>query len=178
MSEIKRTLVNVHSKLTVVSDTPVQPGKTYPLSVLDHAMGLHTLHIVFYYRYQRDHDHNRAGSASDLGRLRESLADVLSYYPPVTGRLMKGDDDGNWVVKCNDAGVRVLKAKVNTTLDEWLRSADGSDERDLTVWDDMPEEDLHIWSPFRIQVCFINNHMSPQNLRLGPAWMLGWDHAI
>ncbi|KAI3847018.1 hypothetical protein MKW92_029433 [Papaver armeniacum] len=139
--------VNVHSKLTVVSDTPVQPGKTYPLSVLDHAMGKHTLHIIFYYRYDRV---DKAGS-SDLGRLRASLSDVLSYYPPVTGRLMIDEQNGNWVVKCNDAGVRVLKAKVNCTLDEWLMKS-GGDERDLTAWEDMPNQNPHIWSPFRIQL--------------------------
>ncbi|KAI3937300.1 hypothetical protein MKW98_001871 [Papaver atlanticum] len=143
----KKIEVNVHSKLTVVSDTPVQPGKTYPLSVLDHAMGKHTLHIIFYYRYDRV---DKAGS-SDLGRLRASLSDVLSYYPPVTGRLMIDEQNGNWVVKCNDAGVRVLKAKVNCTLDEWLMKS-GGDERDLTAWEDMPNEDPHIWSPFRIQL--------------------------
>ncbi|KAF8388109.1 hypothetical protein HHK36_026775 [Tetracentron sinense] len=143
MTDVKSGRVTVHSKLTAVSNSPVRPGKSYPLSVLDHAMGLHSLHVVFYFRQIESNDF-------DLGRLRESLSEVLTYYPVVTGRLKRGED-GNWEVKCNDAGVRVLNAKVSTTLDEWLRSADGSEERDLTVWDDMPE-DPDIWSPFRIQI--------------------------
>ncbi|KAK9140026.1 hypothetical protein Scep_009707 [Stephania cephalantha] len=139
--------VAVHSKLTVVSDTPIDPGKTYPLSTLDHAMALHTLHLIFYYRYDRRDD--------DLGRLRHSLAEVLSQYPPVTGRLRRRPQDGNWEIKCNDAGVRVLKAKVAATLDEWLSAAapggGGCEEMDLAVWEDMPDEP-NVWSPFRVQM--------------------------
>ncbi|XP_042495618.1 protein ECERIFERUM 26-like, partial [Macadamia integrifolia] len=158
MSRTGSSLVNVHSKLTVVSDTPVEHGKTYPFSILDHAMGLHTLHIVFYYRYDRP-------ESDDLGRLRESLSKLLTLYPTVTGRLRRraGGEDGNWEVNCNDAGVRVLVAKVDTTLDEWLRSADGSRERDLTVWEDMPEDDTSIWSPFRIQI----NDFEGEGLAIG-----------
>ncbi|XP_042516721.1 hydroxycinnamoyltransferase-like [Macadamia integrifolia] len=144
MSEAGK-LVNVHSELTVVSDTPVEQGKRVPLSILDHAMGLHTIHIVFYYRYDRP-------KSDDLGRLRESLSQLLTFYPPVTGRLRRRAEDANWEVTCNDAGVRILVARVHTTLDEWLRSADGSRERDLTVWEDFPEDDTTTWSPFRIQM--------------------------
>lgn len=136
--------VNVHSKLTVVSSKPIVPGKTHPLSALDHSMGLHTLHIVFYY------EENPFGSF-ELDPLRESLSEVLSLYPPVTGRLT-GTENGNWEVKCNDAGLRATRAKVGVTLDEWLRSANASEERALTVWEDMPE-DSSTWSPFRLQVC-------------------------
>ncbi|KAL7204856.1 hypothetical protein ACSBR2_017881 [Camellia fascicularis] len=135
--------VNVHSKLTVVSSRPIGPGKTDPFTALDHAMGLHTLHVVFYYRTNPFFD-------SDLTNLRVSLAELLCLYPRVTGRLARGKD-GNWVVKCNDAGVRMLRAKVKTTLDEWLRSADECEERDLTVWEGMPD-DPSIWSPFYIQM--------------------------
>ncbi|KAJ7973470.1 Transferase [Quillaja saponaria] len=136
--------VTVHSKLTAVSSKPIGPGKAHPLSVLDHAMGHHTLHMIFYYR-------DKLFGSFDLDPLRESLTEVLSLYPPVTGRLAREEKEGNWKVKCNDAGVRVIRAKVDTTLDEWLRSADGSEERDLTVWDEMPD-DPHTWSPFVIQV--------------------------
>lgn len=139
--------VTVHSKLTAVPHTPVTPGKTHRLSVLDHAMGMHTLHIIFYYK---EHNPLAADKYFDLGHLRQSLGDALSYYPPVTGRLQK-DDCGNWQVKCNDAGVRILKAKVNCSFDEWLSSAEGFEEKDLVVWDEMPE-DAKTWSPYRIQL--------------------------
>lgn len=135
--------VSVLSQLTVVSSRPNRPGHTHQFTGLDHAMGLHSLHIIFYYK------HNVLRHF-DLDRSRVSLSEVLSLYPMVTGRLTR-DGDGNWQVKCNDAGVRVVKAQVGTTLDEWLRSADGLEERDLTVWDDMPD-DPTTWSPFRVQV--------------------------
>ncbi|GAB4835996.1 hypothetical protein Ancab_000914 [Ancistrocladus abbreviatus] len=131
--------VRVHSKLTVVSSTPVNPGLAFPLSALDHAMGRHTVHVVFYYR----------SSSIDFDRIRPSLCELLTFYPNVTGRLAR-DGEGNWVIKCTDAGVRVLRAKVEATLDQWLRTADGEEEDDLTVWDEMPDDPC-IWSPFRIQ---------------------------
>ncbi|KAM1752628.1 hypothetical protein ACFX11_010586 [Malus domestica] len=138
-----RSRVVVHSKLTVVSSRPVVPGKTHKFTALDHAMGLHSLHVVFYYKEQ-------LFGSIDLDPLRVSLSETLSLYPQVTGRVDK-NPDGNWEVKCNDAGVRVLMARVGTTLDEWLRSGDRSEERLLTMWDDMPD-DHSTWSPYRIQI--------------------------
>lgn len=112
-------------------------------------MRLHSLHMVFYYKK------NPFGSF-ELDPLRESLSGVISMYPNVTGRLTCLEN-GNWAVKCHDAGVRVIRAKVSATLDEWLRSADGSEERDLTAWEDMPQEP-NTWSPFRVQVIIFYVH--------------------
>lgn len=123
---------------TAVSGTPVRPGKTFELSVLDHAMAAHNLRLVYYYRSQ------------DMKKLRDSLTEVLSSYPAVTGRLRRRDD-GNWEVTCSDAGVRILEAKIDVSLDEWLRSARPEEEMDLTHWEEMPENP-YIWSPFYIQV--------------------------
>ncbi|KAK4424732.1 protein ECERIFERUM 2 [Sesamum alatum] len=139
--------VKVHSLLSVVSSNPVEPGRVHKLSPLDQAMGHHTIHIVFYYGSNPFRD---GPYPSDIDNLRVSLSKLLDEYPIVTGRLTRGPE-GGWQVKCNDAGVRILQATVNTTMDEWLRSADASEERDLTVWEDMPE-DPSFWSPFRIQI--------------------------
>lgn len=139
----QRMRVRVLSKLTAVSSRPTGPGHTHPFTALDHAMGLHSLHIIYYYR-------DNVFRHFDLDPSRVSLSEVLSLYPPVTGRLVR-DGNGNWQVKCNDAGVRVIRARVGTTLDEWLTSADGLEEKDLAVWDDMPD-DPNTWSPFRVQV--------------------------
>ncbi|XP_030520765.1 hydroxycinnamoyltransferase 1-like [Rhodamnia argentea] len=135
--------VKVQSTLTAVSSKPVGAGQAYKLSVRDHAMGGHSVHLIFYYR-------DIPFGTFDLDPLRVSLSETLSLYPPATGRLAR-DGNGNWEVKWSDAGIRVLQAKVGASLDEWLRSADGIEERDLTVWEDMPQ-DPHIWSPFRIQI--------------------------
>lgn len=129
------------AKSTAVSATPVRPGKTYPLSCLDHLMGRHTLHLVFYYR---------PGPNLDREGLKESLSEVLSHYPAVTGRLGRGVD-GGWTVKCNDAGVRLLDARASVTLEEWLGSATAEEEMELACWEPMGE-DPSIWSPYYIQV--------------------------
>ncbi|KAI4369438.1 hypothetical protein MLD38_017875 [Melastoma candidum] len=138
--------VKVHSTLTAVSSTPVGPGTTRRLSPLDCAMRAHSCHVVFYYR-------NSPLGSFELDPLRVSLSEVLSAYPVATGRLRwAGEaDGGEWEVKCNDAGVRVLRAKVSVSMDEWLGTADGEEERDLMAWEDLPD-DPHIWSPFRIQL--------------------------
>ncbi|XWS58330.1 hypothetical protein CRYUN_Cryun08bG0024700 [Craigia yunnanensis] len=79
MSE-QRSRVNVHSKLTAVSSKPVEPGKAHMLTLLDQTMGLHSLHLVFYY------EKNQFRSF-DLDPLRVSLFETLSFYLPVTGQL-------------------------------------------------------------------------------------------
>ncbi|KAK7397301.1 hypothetical protein VNO78_18469 [Psophocarpus tetragonolobus] len=136
--------VTVNSKLTVVSSKPVRAGN-HTLSAVDRGMRPHTLHIILYYNNQE-----RWFESFDLDPLRESLSKVLTLYPTVTGRLGPGLD-GEWEVKCNDAGVRVLKATVHATLHQWLQTASGSEEKLLVSWDDMPH-DPSTWSPFRIQI--------------------------
>ncbi|XP_008811612.1 protein ECERIFERUM 26-like [Phoenix dactylifera] len=133
--------VTVFAKSTAVSVSPVRPGKTYPLSALDELMGRHTLHLVFYYR---------PGPTLDREGLKESLSEVLSHYPAVTGRLGRGED-GGWTVKCNDAGVRLLDARASVTLEEWLGSATAEEEMELACWEPMGE-DPSIWSPYYIQI--------------------------
>ncbi|XP_031102902.1 shikimate O-hydroxycinnamoyltransferase-like [Ipomoea triloba] len=147
MEEGKGSRVRVESMLTVVSSTPIEPNKVQKLNALDHALGLHTLHIIFYYRAN---PFREGPMELDLDNLRVTLSEHLCKYPPATGRLGP-DEEGNWEVKCNDAGIRMLRARVGVTVDEWLRSADALEERDLTVWEDMPQ-DPTIWSPFRIQL--------------------------
>ncbi|XWS64689.1 hypothetical protein CRYUN_Cryun05aG0024800 [Craigia yunnanensis] len=107
MSE-QRNRVNMHFKLTTVSSKPVEPGKTHLLTPLDQATGQHSLHLVFYY------EKNSFGSF-DLDPLRVSLSKTLLLYPSVMGRLIRGEP-GNWEVKCNDAGVGVLRAKTWTEV--------------------------------------------------------------
>ncbi|XP_047151421.1 hydroxycinnamoyltransferase-like, partial [Vigna umbellata] len=142
MSKLRVTL---NSKLTVVSSRPVSSGKVHTLSALDRGMGCHSLHVIFYYKNE-----DNWFKSFDLDPLRESLSEVLTQYPVLTGRLVRGAN-GEWEVKCNDAGVRTIKATVDATLHEWLKSASYSEEKLLVAWDDMPE-DPSTWSPFRIQI--------------------------
>ncbi|MED6123555.1 hypothetical protein PIB30_050242 [Stylosanthes scabra] len=140
--------VALHSKLTAVSSKPNGSGKIHhALSSLDLAMAQHTLHMVFYYRDHQDVFFESFG----LDWWRQSLSELLTMYPTVTGRLLEQGHHGNWQVKCNDAGVRVVKATVDATLSQWLQSASASQEALLVSWDHMPL-DPTTWSPFQIQI--------------------------
>ncbi|CAK8544771.1 unnamed protein product [Lathyrus sativus] len=145
MSENKVTL---DSKLTVVSSRPMKPGMIHKLSGVDHGMGYHSLHLIFYYKNE-----DKWFESFELDPLRGSLSEVLSMYPTVTGRLaLVEEDGGDWEIRCNDTGVRVIKANVDSTIEKWLSSSAGaSDEVQLIAWDDMPL-DTSIWSPFQIQI--------------------------
>ncbi|XP_057798308.1 hydroxycinnamoyltransferase-like [Salvia miltiorrhiza] len=147
MEQGRRSRVKLESILSVVSGKPTEPGKIHKLSLLDRAMRPHTIHIVFYYGSNPFLD---GPMPSDLGNLRVTLSELLDEYPYVTGRLTQ-EPDGDWQIKFNDAGVRMLQATVDATIDEWLRSADAAEERDLTAWEEMPH-DPTFWSPFRLQI--------------------------
>ncbi|TVU45074.1 hypothetical protein EJB05_04545, partial [Eragrostis curvula] len=140
------------AKSTAASVTPVRPGKTHALSPLDNAMERHTVHVVLYYR---------AAPGMDREQLKESLSEVLSLYPAMTGRLTRAEDAeaGNaaqrgWVVKCNDAGVRMVDARAAASLEEWLATATGDEEMDLVYYEPMGPEP-YIWSPFYVQISFV-----------------------
>lgn len=143
--------VEVKSILTAVSSKPSESGRVHPFTALDNALSSHTVHVIFYY------PRSPFGSF-DLDSVRIPLSELLSLYPPAIGRVTK-NPDGIWKVKCNDAGLRVVRAKVCVSIDEWLRSADGHEESDLTVWEEMPE-DPSTWSPFRLQVIYYTQYES------------------
>ncbi|KAJ1293637.1 hypothetical protein BS78_01G084000 [Paspalum vaginatum] len=146
------------AKSTAASVAPVRPGKTHALSPLDNAMERHTVHVVLYCR---------AAAGLDREQLKESLSEVLSLYPAMTGRLTRGEGGEGaggaaasaeaeparrgWVVKCNDAGVRMVDARAAATLDEWLATATGDEEMDLLYYEPMGAES-YIWSPFYVQL--------------------------
>ncbi|KAK7269214.1 hypothetical protein RIF29_21932 [Crotalaria pallida] len=145
---MSKSKVTVHSTLTVVSSEPIiDSGKSHPLTVLDQAMGLRTLSMIYYYK-----DLGNLLGSFELDPLRESLCKVLTLYPNMTGRLAKGQD-GNWEIRYNDAGVRVIMTNVDATLHEWLTSENESNNEALLIaWEDMPLDDPKTWSPFRIQI--------------------------
>lgn len=137
--------VQIHSKLTVVPSKAVAPGKFYPLSVLDHMMQLHNVGLVYYYREAL----TTATSTDVVMDLKVSLSRVLSSYPAVCGRLQR-PNDGNWEIRCSDAGVRVLEAKVDMTLEKWFEVADRDSELKLCYWESLGQ-DPYISSLFCVQ---------------------------
>lgn len=136
--------VKLIAKSTSVSTIPVKPGKSFPLSILDHAMAKHTLHLVFYYP-------RRSKFSMSREKIKTSFSDALNNYPTITGRLVSGPETENWVIRCNDAGVRVYDAVVDVSMDDWFQTADEEEEKNLACWEEMGQ-DPFIWSPFCVQV--------------------------
>ncbi|XP_041020612.1 protein ECERIFERUM 26 [Juglans microcarpa x Juglans regia] len=133
-------------KRTVVSTKPVQPGKHHPLSVLDRHMEKNHLRVVCYYKGPRGQE--EAGEITK--RLRESLSEVLTHFPIMTGRLIQ-NDKGHWMIKCNDAGVRMVEARAKGNVEDWLGSVDRGREMMLVHWEDMYYKP-YFWSTFYVQV--------------------------
>lgn len=133
-------------KRTVVSTKPVQPGKRFPLSVLDRLMEPKHLRVVYY--YQSDGPGREAGEWTRM--LRESLARTLTSFPKATGRLQR-DGKGRWEIECNDAGVRAVEARARGSVEDWLRNAGREDESRLVHWEEMFQTP-YFWSTFYVQV--------------------------
>ncbi|KAL8113586.1 protein ECERIFERUM 26-like [Apium graveolens] len=130
-------------KQTVVSSEPVQSGKTCQLSVLDRIMEKHNVRIVLYYK--------NSVKKETRSKLTESLAEVLSSFPIITGRLKK-TPEGDWMINCNDAGVRIVEAKAEGNVEDWLRNNVNRDKQlQLLHWEDMFHKPC-FWSTFYIQI--------------------------
>ncbi|PON64609.1 Transferase [Parasponia andersonii] len=122
------------------------------------------LYMVLYY--------NRLASGEDSGSLhagwiKESLARVLSEQPLLAGRLQKGDTIGGgdeeeevYVIVANDAGVRLVEARMPLTMSEFLLDLDSSKsnstmkeaEAELVFWKDVDETDPQFCPLFYVQV--------------------------
>ena len=126
-------------KRTVVSTRSIEPGRLYQLSVLDHVMEPNHIRLVYYYRCSKTREPGEITK-----KLRESLAYTLNCYPIVTGRLVKEVDgmeenkdlSQRWMVKSNDAGVRIVNRE---------------EELKLVHWEDMYHLQYY-WSTFCVQV--------------------------
>ncbi|KAG5562719.1 hypothetical protein RHGRI_005447 [Rhododendron griersonianum] len=133
-------------KRTVVSTTPVQPEKFHHLSALDRVMEPNRLiQMVYYYRTPP----GRAVGAVTK-KLRESISELLNSFPMVAGRSVK-NDEGQWMIKCNDAGVRLVEARAKGSVEGWLRRVDREKELELVHWEDMYYKS-YFWSTFYVQV--------------------------
>lgn len=132
-------------KRTVVSTKPVEPGKHYSLSVLDRLMEQSHLRIVYYFQTPRE---RKPGEITK--KLRESISEILNFFPMVTGRLLK-DQKGHWMIKCNDAGVRMIEARAKGSVEQWLKSVNREKEFKLVHWEEMFHKP-YFWSTFYVQV--------------------------
>ncbi|GAB4839448.1 hypothetical protein Ancab_028970 [Ancistrocladus abbreviatus] len=132
-------------KRTVVSTKPIQLGRLYSLSVLDHLMEKHHLRVIHYFKLPVN-----MTTGNLTRKLRESFSEMLLCYPIVNGRLVR-DDGGKWMIKCNDAGVRIVEAKARGSVESWLQNVDREKELQLVHWEDMLPKP-YFWATFYLQL--------------------------
>ncbi|KAL5215860.1 hypothetical protein ABZP36_007261 [Zizania latifolia] len=105
-------------RLSTVVPSSVTGETNYELSDADLAFKLHYLRGVYYY------------AAGDVVRglttkaLKDPMFPWLDAYHPVAGRVRRADDlqgAARPYIKCNDCGVRIVEAKCDRALDDWLR---------------------------------------------------------
>ncbi|KAG5562707.1 hypothetical protein RHGRI_005436 [Rhododendron griersonianum] len=83
-------------------------------------------------------------------KLRESISELHNSFPMVAGRLLK-NDEGQWMIKCNNAGVRLVEARAKGSVEGWLRRANREKEPELVHWEDMYYKP-YFWFTFYVQL--------------------------
>lgn len=140
------TVTHIGKRSVVSSRWHAEPGKFCHVSVLDRLMEQNQVKIVYYYPSRGDH----AEPGEWIKKLRDSLSCVLTNFPILTGRLHK-NQEGHWMVKCNDGGVRMVEAKVKGSVEDWLKSVDREKELKLLYWEEMFHKPYH-WPTVYVQV--------------------------
>ncbi|KAI9073979.1 hypothetical protein K1719_044043 [Acacia pycnantha] len=135
-------------KRTVVSTKAVEAGKYFPLSVLDRQMENNRIRMVYYYPTSPP-EADKIGEMTK--KLRNSLAETLTFFPIITGRLIKDDDKGHWKVNCNDAGVRMVEGKAKGSVHRWLKHVNREKELQLLYCEPMFRKP-YFWSTFYVQI--------------------------
>ncbi|EMS63107.1 Agmatine coumaroyltransferase-1 [Triticum urartu] len=107
----------------------VEPERTRLIAVatppLSETVLQHRLRAVLYYRT------DDAPWEEGIW-VKESLGEVLCFFPEIAGRLRRGTS-GSWGVKLNDAGVRFQQATVEVTMEDFLADQ-GRNEAALAPW--------------------------------------------
>ncbi|GKV18068.1 hypothetical protein SLEP1_g28493 [Rubroshorea leprosula] len=106
---------------------------TSPFPFFDRLVEQNHIRIVYYYQTRGD-----AGYIVEEAtkKLRDSLSELLTNFPIMTGRLQK-NDEGHWMIKCNDAGVRMVEVGARGRVEERLRSTDSEKGLKLVHWEEM-----------------------------------------
>lgn len=111
-------------RLSTVVPSSVTGEANYDLADADLAYKLHYLRGAYYYP---------AGDAVrgiTIKSLKDPMFPWLDAYFPVAGRIRRAEGEGDDAdaaaarrpyIKCNDCGVRIVEARCDRALDDWLR---------------------------------------------------------
>ena len=151
--------VHLQSPQTAVPTRAVEPGRTRRIAVaappLPAAALQRRTRVVLYYRA----DAGEKGASrlwEEAMWTKESLGEAVADHPEMAGRLRR-HADGSWEVKLNDAGVRLVEATAEVTLDEFLEAVQDKDracswEAALAPWVDVNAEDPDVSALVYVQV--------------------------
>ncbi|KQK00579.1 tryptamine hydroxycinnamoyltransferase 1 [Brachypodium distachyon] len=143
--------VHIESVQTGLPTRVVEPDRTRLIAVaappLPEAALQRRFRAVLYYRGGEQKAEWEEGVW-----VKESLGEVLCFYPEMAGRLRRRGD-GSWEVKLNDAGVRFQQATVEATMEDFLADKDRvRKESALAPWIDVTAEDPDMCSLLFMQL--------------------------
>ncbi|XP_028083589.1 protein ECERIFERUM 2-like [Camellia sinensis] len=89
-----------------------------------------------------------------VGWMKLSLGKALEEQPILAGRLRRGEGGkGELEIVSNDSGVRMIEARISTTLEEFLDLKEREDaEAELVFWNDVDDQNPQFSPLFYIQV--------------------------
>ena len=153
--------VHIEALQTALPTRAVEPGRARPVSVdaaapLPAAALQRRARVVLYYGAVAAADAPAPWSQEEALLVRESLSEAVADHPEMAGRLRR-HADGSWEVKLNDAGVRLVEATAEVTLDEFLEAVQDKDracswEAALAPWVDVNAEDPDVSALVYVQV--------------------------
>jgi hypothetical protein len=113
--------------------------------------------VVLYYRAAAVADAPAAWSQEEALLVKESLSEAVADHPEMAGRLRRRAD-GSWDVKLNDAGVRLVLATVEATVDDFVGAGVGEEDRErreaaLAPWTHVDADDPDMCALCFVQVC-------------------------
>lgn len=135
------------------------PDQARPVSI---SASPATVAVVAQTRFQVVLYYNPAGPEESplevAARVKESLSAALPEHPVLSGRLRKKEEEaaggGQWEVKFNDAGVRLVQATAEVTMADVIRSKEEAHEvqAHLAYWEDVNMDRPDFSALFYIQV--------------------------
>ncbi|KAF3448262.1 hypothetical protein FNV43_RR08975 [Rhamnella rubrinervis] len=160
----KPNVVHIEGVLTITPSKITEPRQVRQVSAND-PIGLdlfgQCLHVVLYYKKASQED----SGWLQAGWMKESLARALADQPMISGRLCRRldivDDDldqqppqhDQLEIVSNDSGVRLMEARIPTTLSEFLDSKTRQvAEAELVFWKDIDEQNPQFCPLFFVQV--------------------------
>ena len=107
------------------------------------------LNMVQYYRKEKEEDSGWLVA----GWIKETLGIALLEQPMICGRLRKRENDGELEIVSNDCGIRLIEARIQLNLSEFLDLKQREEtEPQLVFWKDIDEQNPQFSPLFYVQV--------------------------